>query len=663
MILKEGITIQMVYEDFIKQGKSYKNPFEDATMIQNKIPMVAEKTMKLADEAKAGIWKLPGCSEKRFIGNPPLWHDNPFQNNEYVFQISRMLNWLPMLHAYYITKDETYAQKIVSEMMDWIEQCKRPELAKSEEEALAYFNAPSGKAWRLLECGIRPYKVWIPVLEGLAYSSALTVDVFEKALVSLCEQCEVVAKLSPVAWPKADHNHFLMENLGLLAVAGSFPQLAKSQEWLKQGIDGFNRSIEAQVLDSGAQIEGCPSYHNGCIFWFATAIQYSKKYGFDLSASYRKKFDKMVEYSVYATRPNGTNVPWGDTSTISGGLIDGAMCSYLGNGNLEWLKVARSFYSYEEILDAAVKQIWKMDDKEEFCDYILTLKEKGDVPPLKLSYWDKQLKHVFMRTDWSKDACSVMFSCRTPVQNLHAHIDPNAFDFTAYGTPLVVDPGKYTYKNGEDRKNFKSMKWHNTLTINQKNAWEYLHSWGYGPQKEGNIVNAEFEPDFMWTIGTHRNYEPIIHTRGLALVDKKWVLVLDFIELLQGQEIIDINMHLDSQLCSCELQRVKTSHENSANVCLLSTAPNVCLSEAKISDENDVWRPSTLAQFQWINEECVSKKAFATIIYPMKPQEKEPQIELQEVIINDNNIEATIILNQEQHQICFDIEHHCMRRL
>ena len=42
-----------------------------------------------------------------------------------------------------------------------------------------------------------------------------------------------------------------------------------------------------------------------------------------------------------------------------------------------------------------------------------------------------------------------MTGCRTPVQNLHAHMDPGGFDFTAYGLPLISDPGIYTYKDDE----------------------------------------------------------------------------------------------------------------------------------------------------------------------------------------------------------------------
>lgn len=87
-----------------------------------------------------------------------------------------------------------------------------------------------------------------------------------------------------------------------------------------------------------------------------------------------------------------------------------------------------------------------------------------------------------------------MTGCRTPVQNLHAHMDPGGFDFTAYGLPLISDPGIYTYKDDENRYRFKRAASHNCLTVNDRDTWEYRGSWKYGPQKEGFICEVQERP-------------------------------------------------------------------------------------------------------------------------------------------------------------------------
>ena len=103
--------------------------------------------------------------------------------------------------------------------------------------------------------------------------------------------------------------------------------------------------MEAQVDEQGAQIEGCPSYHNGCVFWFAMVMVYSRKYGFELPASYTERFAKMPLYALYATRPNGTNVPWGDTGTITGTAVKAAVCAYMGTGDVNWLFLLKDLFS------------------------------------------------------------------------------------------------------------------------------------------------------------------------------------------------------------------------------------------------------------------------------------------------------------------------------
>ncbi len=656
-ILKDGITIKTVYKNFKDSVKKRNSPFDYAQLIKQDFPELVQKVIDSANDALEDIWLLPGYPKKRFIGNPPLWHDNPFNNNEYIFQISRMLHWLPMMQAYLLTKEEKYAKKIIDECLDWIDECPRPELCDENGRGrIEIFNFPPSKEWRVLECGIRPYKVWIPALEILVYSDLLTVDIFEKILHSLVEQCEVIEKITPMAWPLADHNHFLMECLGLLSVSFSFPELKKSEEWQRYGVDGFNRAITAQVLESGAQIEGCPSYHNGCIFWFAKALVYEKKYGFKLSDTYKEYFAKMVEHSVYATRPNATNIPWGDTSTVSGLLVNGAMCSFMGNNNIESLKYARHFFDYDTFIDAAATEIWKMEDNiPAFCKALKEVKDNKETPNLPTCKWDKQLKHTYMRTSWEKDALSIVFACRTPVQNLHAHIDPNAFDFTAYGRPLVVDPGKYTYQDGEYRTKFKGMSWHNTLMINNQNAWEYIASWKYGDQKDGNVVNSYFAKDFMWTIGKHINYEPSEHTRGIAIIDEKFVVVLDYVSQLKENDKIDIHFHIDSVNVNTKGNTVYSKDADIANVIINSSVKDINIEDAKISDENDTFRNSKIATFTFENKDDGANMSFASIMFPTKenedPENYIQNVKILEVSENDGIVSANILVNDKKYTV------------
>ncbi len=654
-ILKDSCTMTDAFKNFKNRCAALPSPFEGAKKIQEVFPEIADAVLKNGADGLAGFALLPGNSEKSQIGNPPEWHEDPYHNNEYVFQISRMDYWLPMLYSYFLTKDEKYSQKILNEMMNWIDVCPRgPITDENGNWTYEQYNCPAAKEWRLLECGIRPYRTWCPALEGLANSPYMTEEIFSKALHSLYEQCEVLYHLSPLAWPKADHNHYLMENLGLLCTACMFPELAEAKAWKQHAITELCRCMEVQVDEQGAQIEGCPSYHNGCVFWFAMVMVYSRKYGFELPASYTERFAKMPLYALYATRPNGTNVPWGDTGTVTGTAVKAAVCAYMGTGDVNWLFLLRTYFPYEALLAEAEEQIWRMDDIAKFCAAMIQLQTDTQKPALPLLYYNKVLNHVYFRSSWDRDALSVQFACRCPIQNLHAHIDPCSFDFTAFGIPMVVDPGRYTYKNGEDRKNFKSMNWHNTLMVNQKDAWEYIHSWEYGPQKQGRILNCKEEPGLIWATAAHNNYEPVIHTRFLALVEGKFLLAADLIEGLSSNDSLQLQFHIDRPKITLEGTSALALWENRASLSITTTAQHPVLLPGKVSDRSDVYRVSTILQYH--KDNCEPTEAFAAILYPAK--ETAPAIErLSANVFEENGMKkALITFTIQGHDYKFTIE-------
>lgn len=616
-ILGKSFTMAEAFENFKRRCAALPSPFERAQQIRKAFPEIADAVLKDGKDSFLGFARLPGNSEKTQMGTPPRWHDNPYCNNEYVFQISRMNHWLPMLYTYFLTQDQSYAKKILDEMTNWIDVCPRGSITDENGNwAYEQFNCPAAGPWRLLECGIRPYRTWCPSLEGLAGSPHMTLEIFEKVLYSLYEQCEVLYHLSPLAWPKADHNHYLMENLGLLCTACMFPELSESETWKRHAIKELCRCMEVQVDAQGAQIEGCPSYHNGCVFWFAMVMVYSRKYGFELPPSYRKRFASMPLYSLYATRPNGSNVPWGDTGTRTGTAVKAGVCAFLATGDSQWLYFIRQFFSFQDFLAEAEEQIWSMDSIPTFCNLLTRIKTEKKKPKFPLLYYNKTLDHAYFRSGWEKDSLSVQFACRTPVKNLHAHIDPCGFDFTAFGVPMAVDPGRYTYKNGEDRKNFKTMKWHNTLTVNHRDAWEYIHSWKYGPQKPGRILDCKEEPGLIWAVAAHRNYEPVIHTRLLALVDGRFLLAADLAEGLSHKDSLQLLFHIDRPAVTLDETAILARWENGASLTVTTTAGEPFLLPGKVSDVRDVYRDSVIVRYQ--KESCRPTEAFATILYPAK---------------------------------------------
>lgn len=254
--------------------------------------------------------------------------------------------------------------------------------------------------------------------------------------------------------------------------------------------------------------------------------------------------------------------------------------------------------------------------------------EQDSCPPRQENIsWQKGLKQVFMRTDWSKDALYVMFGCRTPVQNLHAHMDPAGFELSAYGRVLLGDPAIYYYKDDENRRKLKSAHWHNCLTLNHEDPWEYIASWAYGEQKQGDILNVHGDENLIYAIGKHYNYEPAVHKRAVAIIEGRMLAVMDILENVNPDTSVQINFHIDSPLVMANSEKsFAVSVDNRANVGIYSDKRlKPMLVPAKISTKNDVWHDTMIARFE-AEHLAEGKHAFLSVVYPVPEGVEVPEV-------------------------------------
>lgn len=601
-ILPEGMSVVTLLSQLRERARKTNQgltALERGQLVKEHFPQQAADTLHLANEAMEGQLVLPGTGPGLyFVGNPPQWTVNPVNDNEYTFHLNRMHHWKTMCEAYSLTGDLKYAEKTVQELNDWIDHELCPAL---QDETGAYildcFSERS--PWRALEVGIRGYRTWPIVIELLADTPCMTEALLEKLLPCIYVHCRILFEISPLLWPKADHNHYLMENLGLLSFSCLFPEMKDSEVFRNHALRELDRCMENQCTPCGGQIEGCPSYHNGCVYWFAIRNVVSKKYNMEESQYYNHTLDSMFLHSIHATRACGGNFPWGDSHTNTGTVCNAAMSCYMASGDRSYLAVAAHFYPIASILSVIRDNLWRIPDILRLKEDMAWAEENPQCPELPLLAWQRDLNQVFLRTSWEKDAVSLMTACRTPVQNRHAHMDPGGFDFTAFGLPLISDPGIYTYKDDENRYFFKRTASHNCLTVNEKDAWEYKGSWAYGPQKSGCICAVEETEGVTCITSRHENYDPAIVTRHLALVDNRFLVVIDHVSGLSQTDTVQIHYHLNRTELNCLGNRSIYSLDDGPAIELAAgdEPADLTIEDGKISTANNVWHDSKLVSF------------------------------------------------------------------
>lgn len=575
-----------------------KTALERGQEIRKHFPELAENTIALADQAMQDMLVLPGTGpELYFVGNPPKWEYNPIQDNEYTFHLNRLHHLKTLAEAYSLTGNPAYAKKAVDELENWITTVACPSLY-DEHRNYAPLHFDGLSPWRALEVGIRGYRTWPIIIELLADTPYFTEEFLEKLFASVKLHCQILYHISPLLWPKADHNHYLMENLGLMSLCLLFPEMENSTLYLEHAQRELDRCMEAQCTPCGAQIEGCASYHNGCIFWFAMRIVFARKFGLSVPESYSSRLALMFQHSVQATRPCGGNFPWGDSHTWKETMSLAAVSCYMAYGETAYLKTALHFYDKTIILEDIRDNLWRIPDAAACANACSALKD-SEIISYPLTAWKKDTNQVFVRTGWNKNAIAFMTACRTPVQNMHAHIDAGGFDFVAFGKPLISDPGIYTYKNDENRKHFKSAFWHNCLTINHQNMWEYRASWSYGPQKKGSIESVSETEHAVSVVSSHCNYEPVTAVRCLSLIDQRFLLLIDQAIGLKQEDSVQIHLHLNMTHLKKTALGIISTEISQPNVELIwEPQMNLNLECGKISTSNDVWHDSLLIHLE-----------------------------------------------------------------
>ena len=637
-------------------------PRDRAAFIRERLPDLAAQTIAEADRALAGMLVLPGTGARPyFVGDPPDWFANPVNDNEYLWLLNRHGHWRSLLAAFSLTDDRRYAEKVVQELRDWIARCQRPPILRDPEESRPIYRGIS--PWRTLETGIRMFESWPLVLEHLADTDLLTPDLLREYAISLYEHAEVLADVAPALFPRANHNMHIMQNLGLLTITALLPELDRAAAWRDQAVADLERAARAQITDGGGQIEGCPHYHNVCLHYLSRAqlILASAAAQADghtprrFSSEYEDRVRRGLDYSVHAFRPSGTGVPWGD-SDADLRAVTAALYGGLAFDRWEPMRQLVGLAGRQAALDECLKSARRIPDLEGWLQHFDRLCDAPTITRPTVS-WQRTLGQVAMRTDWSRNALSVFFACHTPTSDSgHAHIDPMGFDFTALGRPLVVDPGRYCYRQDDDRRTFKTAAYHNTLMIDRTDPYPFLASGRSGRPTYGDVVRVRQSDRLLAAEAVHHNYAPAIHRRALAIVDSTFLLVLDHVEKIGLERSVQIYFHLDSPNVLWDPAR-RIAHTDNLDVnVLIVAAPNVRgeLLAGRVSDYLDQARQSRRLCLEDAVPPTETYRSYATVIVPYRAESPMPVVSDLTVDYADGRLTCRFGLGDQRYAFTWD---------
>jgi hypothetical protein len=523
-------------------------------------PEAEAQIVAQADRIVAGKFDLLGFKDLDF-GNPINWRLEPLSgkaapplhwsrldyldtqvtgDKKIVWELNRHQHFLKLGQAYWLTRDEKYAEAFVRHLNSWMDQ-----------------NPPKvGINWTSsLEVALRSIS-WLWAFHYFQDSAALDSQTFTRALKFLyLSGRHLETYLSTYFSP---NTHLTGETLGLFYLGTLLPEFKAAARWRSTGRRILLKQLQCQVRADGVYFEQSSYYHRYTTDFythFLILLEPSLTVGPLLGGApasagglgnflseppasagglldnpkqdVEQKLQALLDHLMYITRPDGSSPLIGDddggrlvtldrrrANDFRAALSTGA--ALLGRGDYKF--VAGEF---------AEETLWLLGARgARAFDEVET--QKPAVQSKDFPYGG----YYVMRDGWQPRANYLLFDCGPHgTSNCgHAHADALSIEVGVNGRPLLVDPGTYTYTGSKEQRDlFRGSSAHNVLLVDGEPS-----SIPAGPFSWKTIASCEplswiSERRFDYVAGRHDGYErltlPATHTRSiLFLKNDYWIM-------------------------------------------------------------------------------------------------------------------------------------------
>jgi Heparinase II/III-like protein/Heparinase II/III N-terminus len=377
----------------------------------------AHRDFAVADAACAGRFSHHG--ETLELGLEPDWLAVHHEvETELRIVVSKFYEGLHLAHAFRETGDERYLRAWESPVRSWL---RRVPAGHDEVDTAARRVENWVYAWSAFAAA--------PGYPGLAEGLA------EELVAGVAaEAAHIRGHLTP-----GHKNHFTMEVHALFLAALALPDVDPGGELLDFAMAQLEQNLLAGTFADGVHREASTHYHLLVLQSFLGARENAERFGLRFSEDFDRQLERMCEFALHVHRPDG-GIP--------------AVSDADGDGHPHLLVLAAQIFHRIDFL------------------YGATGGELG-APPARRCPTFAGGGYCIQRSGWGEretpfaDERFLIFDCGPIGDGGHGHYDVLSFEAAAGGRALLVDPGRYTYAEGDPdwRHWFKGTAAHNTVCV------------------------------------------------------------------------------------------------------------------------------------------------------------------------------------------------------
>jgi hypothetical protein len=448
------------------------------------------------------VWK------NRFYKNIKIVDLNNNSDVKVPWELSRFQHIFTLGKAYWLTDCERYPQEFAKEIEDWIE--------KNPVEMSVNWTCTMDTAIRVVN--------WTIGYFFFKDCESISKEFWSKFNKSLYLHGKFIFK-NLENKGEVTGNHYLSDIGGLIWLGIYFGELDNNSKlWLDFGIKELEKEMFVQVNEDGTNYEASTSYHRLVTELFLITTILCNNNEIKFSNEYMNRLEKMCEFIMDITKPNGLAPLVGDAD--DGRLvIVSNYSSWVRRDFTHILAAAGEFFNRDDF------RYYGKEYKEDALWIVGSVKESIEMPKKLKSKEYKKGGYYILRNDrvYCLIRCGEL-SFRG--QGVHSHNDQLSFELNVDGEDFIVDPGVFVYTADYKMRNlFRSTGMHNTLSIQGYEQNDYKQYNLFYMKEQTFAQCIEFQENKF--VGRHFGYKDkcgVIHQRTISIKDEQIEVIDELVD-------------------------------------------------------------------------------------------------------------------------------------